>query len=599
VGLAVASALVLTSTGTVVTRAAGGNACFPLPASPDGCLYTPTTFNLPVRFPALNFDYSVQSYINYDGTTLSVAGNTTNYWDANGNLTSIAGDSLEIGGGGTPTHGIVNMVATVDANGGLVIGDHDACGDFASSGLHSDFCVKGYVVGGGSNVPTVLLRGVILNFLSSANHPVVGFPNNTTFNAYDFYIKLTGGTLRNAVNYQNDRLAVEVASPLVWNQGGNNYQGSTFYCGDAAFRSQFPTITQWLGNYGVPADAPLNSGACGDGTFHQKFVGVDIIGIAGSTDFLDGMLQYPPPADLCNGTISGSVLDGLLGGGLDDSTVTVAGGDLDAAEQRTTLANGAWAVTSTAKHATGLCAGTYTVTATPPATDYFANDGYPSSVAFTVTADSAGNDTVTPSPVNFKFSEAISTDYWTASQGAWGANPNPRRWNVGNVLHAYYSAVYGADPITIGGPKSVMMYCPYAVQRFLPQNGKPGALSESYLDDNCTTPFKWVGGPLKFGKKWPHVRLGSLAGETLALQLNVDFSKSGVTRTGLENLYVTVGKFKNKQVKQVLATANAVLGGGALPANTTYDDVEDTAELINKNFEGGRNRGFLSPTTVK
>jgi len=597
VGLAVVFGIMLTSTSTVVTRAAGGNACFPLPASPDGCLYTPTTFNLPVRYPALNFDYSPASYISYDGTTLSVAGNTTNYWDASGALTSIAGNSLEIGGSGSATHGVVTILATVNANGGLVIANHDACGDVASGGAPADFCVKGYVVptDGSTPAPTgVLLRGKVLNFNSTYNHPVVGYPNNTTFNAYDFYIQITGGTLLNAVNFPTNRLAVEVASPLVWNTPP--YQGTTFYCGDAAFRSQYPSITQWVGSYGVPPDAPVNSGLCGDGTFHQRFTGVDIIGIAGATDFLDGMLQYPPPADLCNGTISGNVLNGLLGGGLDDATVTVAGGDLDAAEQRTTGTDGKWSVTSTAKHASGLCAGTYSVSATPPATDYVANDGYPSSVPVTVTADAAGNDTVSPNKVDFKFTEALTNDFWTASQGEWGANPNPRRWNVGNVLHAYYPVVYGTDPITIGGTNSVAMYCPFAVQRFLPQNGKPKALGDDFLDDNCSVPFRWVGGPLKWGRKWPHVRLGSLAGETLALQLNVDFSAAGVTRTGLGNLYIAVGKFKNKTVSQFLATANAVLGGGALPTGMTYDDVEDTAELINLNFQGGRNRGRLSAT---
>ena len=228
-----------------------------------------------------------------------------------------------------------------------------------------------------------------------------------------------------------------------------------------------------------------------------------------------------------------------------------------------------------------------------------ADDTNPISVPFTVTADSQGNDTVAPNVVNFKFVQTVSTDYWTASQESWGANPNPRRWNVGNVLHAYYATVYGTNPVTIGGPKSVMMYCPFAVQRFLPQNGRPTALVDSYLDDNCATPYKWVGGPLKFGKKWPHVRLGSLAGETLALQLNVDFSKNGVTRTGLDKLFVSVGKFKNKSVAQVLQTANAVLGGGALPAGITYDDVEDTAEMINQNYQGGKDRHHLSPVTVK
>ena len=344
VGFATALATVLAF--TVIVRA-NGNLCFPLGS---GCLFTPTTFNLPVEYPSINFDYSPASNISYDGATLSVAANPTIYFTLpNGSQTSIAGDQQPVGGGGAADRGIVNILATVAHDGKLVIADHDACGEGAT-GTPADFCMKGYVVGSGSTTSTVLLRGVILNFTSTYNHPVVGFrptaPDGssvTMYNAYDYYIKLTGGTLFNAADYPTGRLAIEVASPLVWNNGGTFYQATTFYCGDAAFKAQYPGITQWVGSKG----AAYPNGQCGDGTFNQPFGGVDIIGITGATEFLDGMLQFPPPADVCNGTISGTVLDGLAALGLEDATVTVAGGDLDAAEQRVTLAGGAYAVTST------------------------------------------------------------------------------------------------------------------------------------------------------------------------------------------------------------------------------------------------------------
>ena len=94
-----------------------------------------------------------------------------------------------------------------------------------------------------------------------------------------------------------------------------------------------------------------------------------------------------------------------------------------------------------------------------------------------------------------------------------------------------------------------------------------------------------------------HRKLGSLAGETLALELNVRFSAFGITRVGLGGLHLATGKLKGFTVDQVLAQANSVLGGGALnPLLKCYDDLEDIVEAINENFRAGVvNKGYLIP----
>jgi len=67
----------------------------------------------------------------------------------------------------------------------------------------------------------------------------------------------------------------------------------------------------------------------------------------------------------------------------------------------------------------------------------------------------------------------------------------------------------------------------------------------------------------------------------------VRFSAFSLTRAGLGQMHVVTGKLAGKTVNEVLALANAVLGGGALPTGLTYDNIEDVVERINKNFQAG------------
>jgi hypothetical protein len=156
------------------------------------------------------------------------------------------------------------------------------------------------------------------------------------------------------------------------------------------------------------------------------------------------------------------------------------------------------------------------------------------------------------------------------------------------VLATYFGIV--ADPdgtIVIGGLHTLSMSGALAIQRALPQNGRPVPLTMDYAD-----PIN----PLR-PKARLHNQLGSLAGEMLALELNVRFSAASLTRYGFGNLRLAFGLLAGKTVNEVRALGNSVLGGAALPAGLRrYDDLEDIIERINKNFEAGTiDKHYLVP----
>ena len=89
--------------------------------------------------------------------------------------------------------------------------------------------------------------------------------------------------------------------------------------------------------------------------------------------------------------------------------------------------------------------------------------------------------------------------------------------------------------------------------------------------------------------------ISGFAGDVLALQLNVDFSRNSVTRWGLGELRVVSGPLAGKTVNEILALANRVLGGDPLPAGLTLNDLDTVLEKINSNFESGaKDKGYLN-----
>jgi hypothetical protein len=170
--------------------------------------------------------------------------------------------------------------------------------------------------------------------------------------------------------------------------------------------------------------------------------------------------------------------------------------------------------------------------------------------------------TVAPPPVG---------SFRTQTQGGWGAKPSGN--NPGALLANNFGRVYPGG-VQIGGTRWLRFTSAAAVQNFLPQGGTAAALTAS-----ATNP---VG------------KLNVLAGQVLALELSVDFSNTGVTRVGLGALRVKSGKLAGYTVSQVLALANSVLGGGAVPAGLSISDINGVVDAINNNFDDGTvDRGYL------
>ena len=127
----------------------------------------------------------------------------------------------------------------------------------------------------------------------------------------------------------------------------------------------------------------------------------------------------------------------------------------------------------------------------------------------------------------------------------------------------------------IGGTKWLKFTSAYAIEKFLPQGGTPAKLTGSYTNSTAT--------------------FSVFAGQVLALQLNVDFSKKGYLRAGLANLIVVSGDLEGDTVQEVLDLANSVLGGGSLPYGLSISELNSIVTKINENYDGGTdNNGYLT-----
>jgi len=209
---------------------------------------------------------------------------------------------------------------------------------------------------------------------------------------------------------------------------------------------------------------------------------------------------------------------------------------------------------------TGLPAGSYTVSA--PATT--AGKTLVTSSPLTVPVVSNQN---TPNN-NFGYIVAHTTgNFTTYTQGGWGAKPSGN--NPGALLANNFANVFGSAGVTIGGTYTYNFSSALAVRNFLPQGGTPTVLTASATN--------------------PTTKINVLAGQVLALQLSVSFSNAGITRNGLSSLTVVSGPLAGKTVAQVLALADAVLGGNtaALPSGLTVSGLNDIVTAINQNYDNG------------
>ena len=191
-----------------------------------------------------------------------------------------------------------------------------------------------------------------------------------------------------------------------------------------------------------------------------------------------------------------------------------------------------------------------------------------------VTAKHGATTVTAKDDATVQIGPSAQAPYKTYTQGGWGSKPTYHGNNPGKVLADSWSRVYPAGFVQIGGTKWIKLTSPSAVEKFLPQGGTPAKLTQSYTN--------------------PTSQISVLAGQVLALQLNVDFSRAGVTHTGLGLLRVVHGEFVGWTVAQVLALGNTVLGGGALPAGVTLSELNDIIASINENFDGGtENKGVI------
>ena len=165
--------------------------------------------------------------------------------------------------------------------------------------------------------------------------------------------------------------------------------------------------------------------------------------------------------------------------------------------------------------------------------------------------------------------------FTTYTQGGWGAVPHGG--NAGYVLTKFWSLVYSGGSVNVGGIKMLTFTSANAITVFLPQGGTPSVLTSSATNATRTA-------------------AGEFAGQVLSLRLSVDFSAAGFTKGGLGGLRLLSGKLAGQTVSQVLALANAVLGGNlsALPAGMSLSDLNTVITALNENYDGGTaNLGYL------
>jgi len=223
----------------------------------------------------------------------------------------------------------------------------------------------------------------------------------------------------------------------------------------------------------------------------------------------------------------------------------------------------------------GLTAGSYTVCVSP-ATGYnptYDRDGISTANCASVTLTTGQSRT----DVDFGYRAATNTsgNFTTYTQGGWDARPKGN--NPGAFLASNFAQVYPTG-VAVGGTFRLTFTSASAIEVFLPQGSTPGALTSSATNPTSRT------------------SAGVFAGQVLALQLSVNFSAAGVTRSGLAALTVRSGELTGYTVAQVLNLANQVLGGNtaALPPGLTISELNSIVDAINNNFDNGTtNNGYL------
>ena len=164
----------------------------------------------------------------------------------------------------------------------------------------------------------------------------------------------------------------------------------------------------------------------------------------------------------------------------------------------------------------------------------------------------------------------------TQTQGGWGSVPNGN--NPGVYLYANFDAAFPSG-LTIGGcGNTLVLTSEQAVTDFIPSGSTPSALPAGTLTDP--------------GLAYSNVLAGQVTALTLSVTFDLYDANFGSNPDNLEDLIVGSGDFAGWTVSQVLAEANAILGGCA--SSYTPSQINEVVSSINENYvDGTTNEGFL------
>jgi len=190
---------------------------------------------------------------------------------------------------------------------------------------------------------------------------------------------------------------------------------------------------------------------------------------------------------------------------------------------------------------------------------------------YTISDGQGGTATATVTVTITAPSSCTANGYLTYSQGGWGNSGAP-----GQFLAAHFTQVYPSG-VTIGGVKTLKFTSANAINAFLPAGGSPAVLTSSAVNPTSSS-------------------AGNFAAQLLAMRLAVDYSAAGKSKVGLGELVMLSGPFAGSTVNQILAVANAVIGGqtSALPSGMSISTLSGILESLNMNHhEGTVNNGLL------
>lgn len=167
-------------------------------------------------------------------------------------------------------------------------------------------------------------------------------------------------------------------------------------------------------------------------------------------------------------------------------------------------------------------------------------------------------------------------DFRSQTPGGWGAPAS------GNNAGAYRDANFPAafpNGLSIGcsDGHTALFTSAKAIENFIPNGSTPGVLDKDYVDPLATP-------------------AGILAGQVVALSLSVGFDgydpSFGASDLSIEHLVATSGVCKGMTAGQILALANAVLGG--CNQQMAPSAINECVDAINNNFvDGEKSGGYL------